>query len=441
MRAYPSSFGPAVSSPFRDRCAPVVEGVSVNPAAPTLQSPLTLPCGAILKNRLLKSAMSEILGTAEHGASPLLPRLYQRWAEGGIGLAITGNVMIDRRALGEPANVVIEDDRDLEALSAWATAGTANGAACWMQLNHPGKQSPRFLSPETVSPSAIGFGPALSKGFAVPRALTEPEILDLIARFGRAAAVAKTAGFTGVQIHGAHGYLVSQFLSPRHNSREDDWGGSLENRARFALEVYKEIRRQVGPEFPVGIKINSADFQKGGFSEEDSAGVISSLSQAGMDLIEVSGGTYEAPAMTGRKVAESTRAREGYFLDFVGKVREAVAAPMAVTGGFRSLEGMQGALDAGATDMIGLARPMAVMPELPNRLLAGESPEIPIRRLSTGFKAVDAIATLDITWYENQLHRMGSGQDPLPGMGAWRSFLTTGWRLGSQSLLARRAKA
>ena len=409
-------------------------------SAPTLRSPLTLPCGVTLKNRLLKSAMSEILGSSSNSPTPAHARLFQRWAEGGIGLALTGNVMVDRRALGEPGNVVVEDDRDLEALRAWARAGTADGTACWMQLNHPGKQSPRFLSPQTVAPSEIGFGPALSRAFSVPRALTEEEILDLIARFGRAAAIARTAGFTGVQIHGAHGYLVSQFLSPRHNQRTDDWGGSLQNRARFAIELYREIRRRVGSDFPVSIKLNSADFQKGGFSEEDSAWVIGALAGEGMDLVEVSGGTYEAPAMTGARMGESTAAREGYFLDFVARIRALVTVPLAVTGGFRTLAGMRAALATGATDLVGLARPLAVMPDLPARVLSGQEPGIDLRRLSTGLPGVDALAAFDVTWYENQIHRLGAGLDPLPGMGAWRSLLTTAWRTGGQAFRLRRAK-
>ncbi len=407
-----------------------------------LARPLTLPCGAVIPNRMLKSAMSEALGTPTHAPSPAHARLYRRWAAGGIGLSITGTVMIDRRALGEPANVVIEDDRDLAALQAWAAAGTADGTALWMQLNHPGKQSPAFLSAETVAPSAVGFGPKLAKAFAVPRALTVPEIEDLIRRFGEAAAVAVQAGFTGVQIHGAHGYLVSQFLSPHHNRREDDWGGSLENRARFALEVCREVRRRVGPAVPVGIKINSADFQKGGFSEDESVAVIGWLAAAGIDLVEVSGGTYEAPAMTGHRAPkrESTRQREGYFLAFVEKVRAQVDVPLAVTGGFRTAPGLAAAVAEGAADMVGMARTLAIQPDFPAQVLAGAAPESRVRRLSTGMKALDAVAMLDITWYENQLARMGAGHEPDPELAPLLSLARTFWAMGSQAFKMRRAR-
>ncbi len=407
--------------------------------ASLLAAPLTLPCGQRIENRILKSAMSEGLGSAEHGPTAAHARLYARWARGGLGLSITGNIMIDGRALGEPGNVVVQDAQHLDALKDWATAGRGSGTRLWAQLNHPGKQAPRFLNKETVAPSAVGFGPQLSSAFAVPRALEEAEILEIIARFGRTAAVLREAGFDGVQIHGAHGYLVSQFLSPHHNRREDSWGGSLENRARFVHEVYAEIRRQVGPDFPIGIKINSADFQKGGFTEQESAEVIAGLAQEGIDLVEVSGGTYEAPAMTGRAMKESTRAREGYFLSFVKGLRQSVTVPLAVTGGFRTAEGLEAALAEGAADMVGLARTIAVQPDFAAQVLAGQRPVSAIRRLSTGVKALDAVAFLDVTWFEAQLARMGEGKEPLPELSEWRSLGHTLWSQGVQAFRMRRA--
>ncbi len=409
------------------------------PDADVLKRPLRLG-NITIKNRIAKSAMSEILGSPSHAPTPEHVQLYRTWAEGGVGLAITGNVMIDRRALGEPRNVVIEDDRDLEALRAWAKAGTANDTHLWMQLNHPGKQTPAFLVKETVSPSAVGFGPELAKAFATPRALTETEIEDLIDRFGTAAAVAKEAGFTGVQIHGAHGYLVSQFLSPHHNRRDDRWGGSLENRARFVLTVYSAIRDRVGPDFPVGIKINSADFQKGGFTEDESLQVIQWLADAGMDLIEVSGGTYEAQAMVGAYQKESTRRREGYFLEFMERIRQHVEVPLMVTGGFRSAAGMAAPVRDGAVDMVGLARTLCIDPTLPARVLDGQPAKAELPRLTTGSKTLDRYAALDVTWYENQLARIGAGKPPNPELGAWRSMVTSFSKQGCQAFQLRRAK-
>ena len=331
----------------------------------SLDSSFTLPTGTVIKNRLFKSAMSEQLGDKQHNPTQGLANLYQRWAQGGLGLAMSGNIMIDRTALGEPKNVVLDERSNLTLFKNWTSAGTQNGTNFWAQLNHPGKQIPNFMTKEPVAPSAIALKRGLEKGFNKPRALEENEILDIISKFATAARLAKEVGFTGVQIHGAHGYLVSQFLSPSHNQRDDQWGGSLENRMRFVREVYKAVRAEVGTDFPVGIKLNSADFMKGGFSEEDSMQVIKQLSEDGIDLIEVSGGTYESPAMVGHRDKDdqpkaSTVKREAYFLEYAESVRQHTDKPLIVTGGFRSSKGMSDALNSGACDFVGLARPFAV---------------------------------------------------------------------------------
>jgi len=407
--------------------------VNVHPA-----DSLTLPCGATIPNRLLKSAMSEGLGTIDNRPTPLLPRLYRRWADGGIGLCITGNVMIDSKALGEPGNVVLEDDRDMPLLRAWATAGSMHGTRLWMQLNHPGKQVPRGLNRTSVAPSAVPFAPELARFFATPRALEEAEILDIVSRFGRTAGLAKQAGFSGVQIHGAHGYLVSQFLSPHHNRREDAWGGSPERRMRFVTAVYESIRAAVGSDFPVGIKLNSADFQQGGFSEEASLAVMQELASLGVDLVEISGGTYEAPVMAkGFVQKESTKKREAFFLEFAEKARAHVKVPLAVTGGFRTRQGIEAALSSGALDMVGLARALAIDPDFPRKLLAGEAAESGVRSLRTGIGAVDRMGLMEIAWYARQLHRMGKGHEPKPAESARRALLFT---LASQGLGALRTR-
>ena len=391
-----------------------------------LAQPFTLPGGAVVRNRIFKSAMSEALGDRHGAATPELVRLYGAWADGGVGLCVTGNVMIDARALGEPGNVVIEDERHFEALRAWAAAATRNGTQCWVQLNHPGKQAPKGLNKETVAPSAVPFGPQMQAFFPTPRALRDEEVRELIARFGRAAGIVKHAGFTGVQIHGAHGYLVSQFLSPHHNCREDAWGGTPEKRRRFVLEVLAAMRAEVGADFPIGIKLNSADFQRGGFTEEESLDAIRALAEAGIDLIEISGGTYEAPAMTGVRsssLPQRTREREAYFLDFAEKVRRTVAVPLVVTGGFRSLPGMAAALESGAVDFVGLARALAIEPDLPRRLLAGVAPAQQVRPVRTGIAPIDRMGLMEIVWYTGQLKRIGRGDAPRPRESALWVFL------------------
>lgn len=381
-------------------------------AAEILGKPFTLKNGVEIKNRFAKSAMSETLGTTDNGPTNLLPNLYRTWAQGGTGLLITGNVMVDRRALGEPNNVAMEDERYMEGLKAWAAAATENNTHTWVQLNHPGKQSPNMLSKEPVAPSAIPLAKELKSFFNPPRALTEDEILELVERFGRAAAIAKKAGFTGVQIHGAHGYLVSQFLSPHHNQRTDRWGGSLENRARFPLEVYRSIRANVGEDFPVSIKMNSADFQRGGFTEDESMIVAEMLADAGMDLIEISGGNYESPSMTGINVKASTQAREAYFLSYAEDIRKRIDTPLMVTGGFRTEQGMAQAVSEGATDLVGLGRPLAVEPDFPNKILNGQPFESKVRPRLTGIKAIDERAMMETAWYTHQLKRIGQGKKP-----------------------------
>jgi len=407
--------------------------------AAVLGRPLQLPRGPVVRNRFFKSAMSEVLATPDGAPNGRLARLYGTWADGGVGLQVTGNVMVDHRALGEPGNVIVEDERHLEALATWAGAGKAEGARIWMQLNHPGKQSPKALSREPVAPSAVPLGPGLSRFFGTPRALLGDEIEDIVGRFATTAAVAKKAGFDGVQIHGAHGYLVSQFLSPHHNRREDEWGGSADNRMRFVLAILAAIRAAVGDNFPVGIKLNSADFQRGGFTEDESMAVVQALVAAGVDLVEISGGSYEAPAMAGARVKPSTLAREAYFLEYATKVRGLVGdVPLVVTGGFRTATAMAGAVSSGAVDMVGLARPLAIEPDLPERVLRGEDFQSIVRPLKTGLSFIDKGAMLEVTWYERQLARMAAGKAPAPDRGAIASLIGTMWSTGIQGLRRRR---
>ncbi|MFG5381773.1 NADH:flavin oxidoreductase/NADH oxidase family protein [Yoonia sp. R2-816] len=391
-------------------------------------------------NRILKSAMSEVM--AEQGV--FLPtdahyRVYERWAAGGTGIIVTGNVMIDRAALGEPGNVVLEDDTHLDRFAAWADAvHRANpDARFWMQINHPGKQSPKFLTPAPVAPSAVALGAGLQASFATPRALEQAEIEALILRYATTAALAQRAGFDGVQIHGAHGYLVSQFLSPHHNRRTDDWGGTAENRRRFVMEVYRAVRQAVGPDFPVSIKMNSADFQKGGFEGEEAYDLITALSDEGIDLIEISGGNYESPAMTGAR--QSSGEREAYFLDFAAEARKRTDVPLAVTGGFRSVAAMEAALASGATDFVGIARALTLDPELPRHAAADPAYTREVGRPSTGIRKLDIMFMLAITYYETQIRRMGQGKDPDPGMSAWRTVLANAWALGKAAFSKRRA--
>ena len=404
----------------------------------TLGQPLELPNGQRIKNRIAKSAMSETLALAGNGVPSTIPVLYGRWADGGLGLSITGNVMIDRGALGEPGNVALEDDRDGDRLREWAQAGQRGGGLIYMQLNHPGRQVPKFLNAESVAPSAVPFGKALRAAFATPRALTEGEIEALIQRFARSAAVAEQAGFDGVQIHGAHGYLVSQFLSPMTNLRDDRWGGSPENRRRFVLEVQRAIREATGDGFGLAIKINSADFQRGGFTEEESLDSIQAIAEAGIDLVEISGGTYEAPAMMSSR--DSTRRREAYFLAFAETLRTRLDTPLMVTGGFRSGEGMAEAIRSGDVDLVGLARPLAIRPDFPRELLESGDVRVDIGPVTTGVKPIDSQGMVETLFYERQLRRMGQGGEPKPNESPLWAVLAQTVTSGGQALRARRAR-
>ncbi|MDB9977143.1 NADH:flavin oxidoreductase/NADH oxidase family protein [Porticoccaceae bacterium] len=343
---------------------------------------LTLPCGAVLPNRLSKAAMTEGLATAEGIPTAELARLYGLWSDGGAGMLLSGNIIIDKDHLERPGNVVIDrppSPQMHDALVGWATAATRNGNQFWAQISHAGRQTQKLVNKNPKAPSAVKLG--LPGGqFGEPVALMIDEIHDIVQRFGVCAAAVKEAGFTGVQIHAAHGYLLSQFLSPRSNQRIDVYGGDLANRARALLEVVASVRAAVGPDFPVAVKLNSADFQKGGFAFEESLQVAQWLQEASIDLIEISGGTYEQPKLLGlagmeeeekQNVVQSTMMREAYFVDFAIAMREKVSVPLMVTGGFRLRAAMEQALESGAADLIGLGRPMCVMTDAPNQLMAG----------------------------------------------------------------------
>jgi 2,4-dienoyl-CoA reductase-like NADH-dependent reductase (Old Yellow Enzyme family) len=391
-----------------------------------IASPFTLPCGVILKNRIAKSAMSENIGTLSNAPTKTLINAYKVWAKGSPGLLITGNVMIDSKAIGEPRNVVVEDYTHFDLLKAWAKTIEGTGVHLWPQLNHPGRQAFGSINREVVAPSAVPLkmGGA-SKMFKLATPLTEEAILDIIKRFGNSARIMKEAGFTGCQIHGAHGYLVSQFLSPISNKRTDKWGGPLKNRARFVLEVYREIRKQVGSGYPVGIKINSADFQKGGFTESESMEVVQFLSREGMDLIEISGGTYEKPAMVKGSRKQSTVKREAYFLDYIEKARKITDKPLLLTGGFRSVKAMEDALAGGKLDVIGLGRPFCLYPNLAQDIFEGKATNFytPVPRI--GIELLDKMGGVELPWYELQIQRLGKGKKPKPNLAGIWAFLFT----------------
>ncbi len=390
--------------------------------------------------------MTEGLATPDGVPTPELDRLYGIWSDGGSGMLLSGNIQIDRHHLERPGNVVIDgpaDDEMMAALTSWASAATRNGNHFWAQISHAGRQTQSNVNPHPKAPSAVKLG--LPGGqFGEPVELTIAEIHELTERFAHAAKTCQAAGFTGAQIHAAHGYLLSSFLSPRANQRTDEYGGSLENRARFLLEVVRKVREAVGPDFPISVKLNSADFQKGGFAFDDSLQVVQWLEEASTDLVEISGGTYEQPALMGsnvegmeereeQNVAPSTKAREAYFVDFAKAMQDAVKVPLMVTGGFRSRAAMEEALSSGAADLIGLGRPLCVMTDGPKQLMEGlerlpsyenDLQLIPdwlgfLRRFQM-VKAIDGFAT--IYWFYEQLESLGHKGKTIPNLSVFKAF-------------------
>ena len=330
---------------------------------------LTLPNGVTLKNRIVKSAMSEALGDASNNPTPGLIALFERWSAGGAGLLITGNTPIDRQHLEHAGNFALDDLSDMARVAALATAAKSGGAKVLAQLAHAGRQTPEAINPHPVSVSDLRLE---LPGYGDPVPASDADFKTIIAKFVRSAVLAQTAGFDGVEIHAAHGYLLSSALSPRINTRRDKWGGSLENRARLAISVVRAVRAAVSPDFIVAVKLNSSDFQKGGFDHHDSVKVAVMLEAEGVDFIEISGGTFETPtAYQHTSKSRSTAAREGYFLGYAEAMKSALTIPLMVTGGFRSADVMNEAIAANKTDLIGMGRPFIIDPDFPAKLLSG----------------------------------------------------------------------
>ena len=399
----------------------------------TIATSLRLPCGVELPNRLGKAAMSEQLGELSGAPSHTLTRLYSTWGRGGAGLMLTGNVMIDRRAMVEPRNVVLEDERHLDAVERWARAGAANGSVMVMQINHPGRVAVaplyrRPVGPSAIRPKAVGFN------LRVPRELSVDDIADLRRRYARTAGLAVAAGFAGVQVHAAHGYLLSQFLCPAANQRTDAYGGSPTNRRRLLLEVVDAVRAAIGPNAILSVKLNSADFHRGGLTTDESLDVALALADAGIDILEISGGNYEAPAMTG-VVKTSTQIRESYFLSYAEQLRERTTIPLMLTGGIRTRAFMNDVLASGAVDVLGLGRPFAVAPNIAGRLLDGADtvPDAQAPRISLPL-ATPINAYLQLAWHAAQFRRIAGGHTEPATPGAVRTLADAGMRVTARAM-------
>jgi 2,4-dienoyl-CoA reductase-like NADH-dependent reductase (Old Yellow Enzyme family) len=403
-----------------------------------LFQPLTLPNGSTLPNRICKAAMEENMAV-QPGQYPgeKLNALYRQWAAGGAGLLLSGNVMVDPSALTGPGGVVLQKGTDLAPFKQWAEIGQSYGGQFWLQISHPGRQLYKSLGETAVSPSGVELNLGkFSSMFAPVRRLEVNEIEAIITRFADTAEAAEEAGFDGVQIHGAHGYLVSQFLSPLTNKRDDEWGGALENRARFLLRIVEAVRQRVKLSFGVGLKLNSADFQRGGFAFEDAQQVVEWLGGHGLDFVELSGGSYESPAMQGNPQEGSTGDREAYFIGFARDIAKVADMPIMVTGGITRLEVAEAALahdeQGFGVELLGIARAMASDPALPKHWREGTNADVSLPEAGFSSATLNGLATMALT--KQQLEKMAKGEPPGNGGSAAIALAADQWRA------ARRAK-
>lgn len=393
----------------------------------------TLTNGLRLKNRIVKAATSETMGDRNGNPTIALFNLYRKLAEGGTGLIISGNVMVERSARGEFGNVVVDQDSNIELLTSWAKSVENHGSHFLLQLNHLGRQAPKTLNSKPVAPSAIAMTGPNAFAFNPPRALKIMEIKEIVQKFVQAAELAEIAGFSGVEIHAAHGYLLNQFLSPAVNRRHDQYGGSLANRMRIVIEIYEAIRARTKSNFTVAIKLNAADFTPNSFTAEESLKVMQELAKRGIDLIEISGGSYENPKMMGNGQGAT-------FIEYARMAKQTVETPIIVTGGFRTEEGIEAALSNGDTDLIGLARPLILQPDLPEKLINGQMQPIKLRHFSTRWSWLDhrVGSLIGLAYYEQQMARLANGKPIKQPRTAWPILLKAVEEQGLQALIPRR---
>ncbi|GEK56958.1 2,4-dienoyl-CoA reductase [Pseudoalteromonas espejiana] len=381
--------------------------MSKNKLSPVFTS-FTLPSGLALKNRVVKAAMEENLAEANQTPSQVLKNVYSEWAKGGCGLIITGNVMVDHLAMTGPGGLTLEQQTDITAFAELARLAQQNDCKIVMQINHPGRQVFKNMGGKAFSASDIALDVGKhSHLFTQPKAMTQSDINDVIMRFTQTALQAEKAGFNGVQIHAAHGYLLAQFLSPLTNKRDDKWGGSLENRARLLLEITKSVKAHCSESFSVSIKLNSADFQRGGFEPSDAQAVVNVLSTLEVDFVELSGGSYEAPAMQGKTGDERTLAREAYFLEFAKAISEQSTIPIMTTGGISRLDVANKVISSGVA-LVGMATALAYQPNLVNSWQTQSTQNLLMPRVTFKDKSLAGLATMALV--KRQIRRVGQGK-------------------------------
>lgn len=339
-----------------------------------------------------------------------LINVYKRWGEGELGTILTGNTMIELDQLEAAGNPIVPrrapfSGERFEAFKRQAAAAKAHGCLCVAQMSHPGRQTPENLQPNPVSASDVQLeGDVMGMKFAKPHPASPEEIERIIEGFAHSAEYLYKAGYDGIELHGAHGYLLAQFLAESTNKRTDKYGGPLENRARLIFEIAQAIQKRVPKDFILGIKINSVEFQKGGFDTSECAELCKQLEANKFDFVELSGGTYENLAFSHKR--ESTKKREAFFLDFAETIVPALTKTKTfITGGFKTVGAMVNALHT--VDGVGLARPVCQEPRLCSDILAGKVKGAIKQRLDENNFGITNVAA------GSQIRMIGKDQEPI----------------------------
>ena len=333
-----------------------------------MKGKIKLPCGVILKNAIGKSPMSDSLGDGKGNPTKEQIRLYERWAEGGTSLSIIGEVQLDYSYPERPGNLVLNDASDIKLFKELTSKALINGSHLWAQIGHAGALSHLPIS-KPKGPSLLDIEGLKCEGMSLN------EVKNLPSRYAKAASKAKELGFSGVQIHAGHGFLLSQFLSPLFNKRDDEYGGDIKSRCKIILQIINSVRIEVGDTFPISIRINSSDNIEGGLTQKDSLKAIGFLDKTSLDLIDISGGTY----FPGAKASSDSLINGPYFLEFAKKARKITSIPLMISGGFKKKDEVQSAISSGVVDMVSIGRGMIIDTNLANTWInnSGSDPIFP----------------------------------------------------------------
>jgi 2,4-dienoyl-CoA reductase-like NADH-dependent reductase (Old Yellow Enzyme family) len=322
-----------------------------------------------IPNRFVRSATHDFMAGEDGSITERNLSLFTSLAEGGVGLIITGHAFVSPAGKASPRQIGVHENGMLEGLSRIPEAVHRFPSRVFLQISHAGRQTKeKICGCIPVAPSAV-YEPVYK---VMPRAMTKEDIKETIDDFVEAGRRAKHAGFDGVQVHVAHGYLLGSFLSPHTNRREDEYGGSLLNRSRFVRQIVERLKNTAGPDFPVIAKLNSSDFLPGGLDIEESIEVARQLESSGLDGVEVSGGTSEA-GQGSMWPGLRSEDQEGYFVEAAARFKAALGIPVFGLGGLRTLAVMERAVEQGKVDLISLSRPLVREPDLVRRFQRGEA--------------------------------------------------------------------